>query len=83
MQRGGPGGVPAEPAGWFRQVIRKCSLAVIRAGGGLKLGAEPADAGAGEALYGLRGVNSLRSFPTGPGILVLFDSPSRRRARRR
>jgi len=26
MQRGGPGGVPAEPAGGFRQVIRKCSV---------------------------------------------------------
>jgi PrtD family type I secretion system ABC transporter len=31
--------------------------------------------GAGEALHGLRDVNSLRAFLTGPGILSLFDSP--------
>ncbi|MBI3042462.1 MAG: type I secretion system permease/ATPase [Betaproteobacteria bacterium] len=31
--------------------------------------------GAGEALHGLRDVNSLRTFLTGPGILALFDSP--------
>jgi ABC-type protease/lipase transport system fused ATPase/permease subunit len=39
--------------------------------------------GAGDALHGLRDVNSLRAFPTGPGIFSLFDSPSRRYARRR
>jgi len=31
--------------------------------------------GAGEALHGLRDVNSLRVFLTGPGILSLFDAP--------
>ena len=31
--------------------------------------------GAGEALHGLRDVNALRAFLTGPGILSLFDSP--------
>ena len=31
--------------------------------------------GAGEAPYGLRDVNSLRTFLTGPGILSLFDAP--------
>jgi len=31
--------------------------------------------GAGEAPYGLRDVNSLRMFLTGPGILSLFDAP--------
>jgi len=31
--------------------------------------------GAVEALHGLRDVNSLRAFLTGPGILALFDSP--------
>jgi PrtD family type I secretion system ABC transporter len=31
--------------------------------------------GTGEALHGLRDVNSLRAFLTGPGILSLFDSP--------
>ncbi|MDP1717355.1 MAG: type I secretion system permease/ATPase [Burkholderiales bacterium] len=31
--------------------------------------------GAGEALHGLRDVNSLRAFLTGPGILALFDAP--------
>ena len=31
--------------------------------------------GAAEALHGLRDVNSLRAFLTGPGILALFDSP--------
>ena len=31
--------------------------------------------GAGEALHGLRDVNSLRAFLTGPGILSLFDAP--------
>ena len=31
--------------------------------------------GASDALYGLRDVNSLRAFLTGPGILSLFDSP--------
>ncbi|HSB49632.1 MAG TPA: type I secretion system permease/ATPase [Burkholderiales bacterium] len=31
--------------------------------------------GAGEAPYGLRDVNSLRTFLTGPGILTLFDAP--------
>jgi len=31
--------------------------------------------GGGEALHGMRDVNSLRAFLTGPGILALFDSP--------
>ena len=31
--------------------------------------------GASDALHGLRDVNSLRAFLTGPGILSLFDSP--------
>jgi PrtD family type I secretion system ABC transporter len=31
--------------------------------------------GAGEAPYGLRDVNSLRTFLTGPAILSLFDAP--------
>ena len=31
--------------------------------------------GGTEGLYGLRDVNSLRSFLTGPGILALFDAP--------
>jgi len=31
--------------------------------------------GEGEALHGMRDVNSLRAFLTGPGILALFDSP--------
>jgi PrtD family type I secretion system ABC transporter len=31
--------------------------------------------GAGEMPYGLRDVNSLRTFLTGPGILTLFDAP--------
>ena len=31
--------------------------------------------GSGEAIHGLRDVNSLRAFLTGPGILSLFDSP--------
>ena len=29
----------------------------------------------GEAMHGLRDVNSLRTFLTGPGIVALFDSP--------
>jgi hypothetical protein len=68
-----------DPTEWFRQLIRKCSPAVLRAGGGLELGTEFADAGTGEALHGQRDINSLRAFPTGPGILSLFDSPSHRR----
>ena len=39
--------------------------------------------GVGEALHGLRDVNSLRAFLTGRGTLSLLDSPSRRRAPRR
>ena len=31
--------------------------------------------GAGDAVHGLRDVNSLRAFLTGPGILSLFDAP--------
>ena len=31
--------------------------------------------GSGEAFHGLRDVNSLRAFLTGPGILSLFDAP--------
>lgn len=31
--------------------------------------------GGGEALHGLRDLNALRAFLTGPGILALFDSP--------
>jgi PrtD family type I secretion system ABC transporter len=32
-------------------------------------------AGAGDAIHGLRDVNALRTFLTGPGILALFDAP--------
>jgi PrtD family type I secretion system ABC transporter len=31
--------------------------------------------GGGEALHGLRDVNSLRAFLTGPGVVALFDAP--------
>lgn len=34
-----------------------------------------ASPGAGDAMHGLRDVNSLRAFLTGPGILAIFDAP--------